>query len=586
MSIELRVEVGEAPPRDYAFDSHEVVIGGHPFNEVVIASPGTSARHGRFRLNGDGLPEYQDLQSLHGSRLRRGQEEPTPLPTGGACVLRLGDQILIGAHDGVRVTLTGFVSPQAASAPSPIYVPLPPPEALASALLAKLPASLRAEAVNVASGLLQRAQVKGACATLGRLVRQALALPGGEQADHAPALSLAFTLTLDGGDRAPHDWVLTCDEMAAREGLHAPLPHGHLRRLLRPGFLTLKPRLDRGAPTQGWAALYPLSLGVASQGDAFLRVVCGPRPQGPQLEALVALLAFLSPHLRLLVTDEISTRQRSHLAQENAYFRSKTRRRYAPRALASESPSMQAMEAALLALRDGSGPILMMGEAGSGKQLFARALHDLSPRAPRLFMAQRCAELDADALDVELFGEVNAAGEARYGLLEVLDGGTLFLDDIDRLPWALQGKLVRLLHERELWRVGDPMARTVDVRVVAACCQPLLTQVERGRFRRDLFAALSASALEVPPLRRRREDILPLARSFCHAFNSRYRLAVEALDSGAESRLISYAWPGNVRELRVVMETAVMKARRGLITVDHLDLRDVHSATRDDHTPT
>jgi hypothetical protein len=578
MIIELRVEVAGEAPRDYAFNSAEVVIGCHPFNQVVILTPGAAARHGRFLFNGDGHLEYEDLRSVHGSKLRRGGLPVASLPPGAKRALRAGDQVSIGVQDQARITLTNFSSPAIVTAPE--HLPLPSIDVSASALLAGLDPSLQAEAIDVASNLLMRAQMSGACASLCSLLHKAL-LADGAPADARVTLSLAFTLTLDSDARAAHDWVLTCDGAVARDDLHAPFPHAHLRSYLRPGFITLKPRLDREAPPGAWAALCPISAGAA-QGDAFLRLACSWRPQGRQRDTLVATLAYFIPHLRLLITDELRARKGAHFLHENQYFRARLRRRYAPKALSSGSASMQQMLASLETLCVGREPVLVVGEAGCGKQLYARTLHDLGPRGSRLFIAQRCAEHDADSLDVELFGEVGADGVSRYGLFEVIDGGTLFLDDIDRLPLALQGKLMRVLTEREIRRQGDPMAMPVDVRLVAACCRPLLEQVERGLFRRDLFSILSRAMLSVPPLRERVEDILPLARSFCHGFNSRYRLAVEALDSGAESRLISYSWPGNVRELQVVMETAVMKARSGLITADHLDLRDVASPLAND----
>jgi two-component system, NtrC family, response regulator HydG len=205
--------------------------------------------------------------------------------------------------------------------------------------------------------------------------------------------------------------------------------------------------------------------------------------------------------------------------------------------------------------------VLVTGESGAGKERIARLIHDESSRAARPFIAVNCAALTETLLESELFGHVKGAftGAAadRAGLFEAAHGGTLFLDEVGEVPPAMQAKLLRALQEREVRRVGENRARAIDVRVVAATNRELLADVESGRFRKDLYYRLRVVELRIPPLRDRRDDILPLARLFLARASAEGRRRLCGLSPKAADQLVRYDWPGNVRELSNAMERAV-----------------------------
>jgi DNA-binding NtrC family response regulator len=205
--------------------------------------------------------------------------------------------------------------------------------------------------------------------------------------------------------------------------------------------------------------------------------------------------------------------------------------------------------------------VLLTGETGTGKELAARAVHAESPRRGGPFVAVNCGALPAELVESELFGHAKGAftgaTSAKTGLFEEAQGGTLFLDEVGDLPAPMQVKLNRALQEKEVRRVGENASRKVDVRVVAATNRLLLEEVNAGRFRQDLYYRLRVIELRVPPLRERREDILPLARLLLVEATERLGRRVLSFAPEAADQLLRYAWPGNVRELGNAIERAV-----------------------------
>ncbi|MEW5851264.1 MAG: sigma-54 dependent transcriptional regulator [Myxococcota bacterium] len=236
----------------------------------------------------------------------------------------------------------------------------------------------------------------------------------------------------------------------------------------------------------------------------------------------------------------------------------------------AESPAMHALlrRAAPMAAADAS--VIILGESGTGKEVLARTLHENSPRRRQPFVAVNVAALPTELLESELFGHVKGAFTgalaARRGLMEAAAGGTLFLDEIAEMPLPLQAKLLRALQDGEVRRVGDTQAFSVDVRVICATHRDLRSQVERGLFREDLYYRLKVFSLTVPPLRERREDILPLTRVFLE-LESR---ANAVLTPDAERALVQHRWPGNVRELANAVKHGVALSLGGAITSSHL----------------
>ena len=212
-------------------------------------------------------------------------------------------------------------------------------------------------------------------------------------------------------------------------------------------------------------------------------------------------------------------------------------------------------------------PVLLTGETGSGKEILARRLHEMSPRAGAAFVVQDCGAVTETLLESELFGHVKGAFTGAIvnhpGLFRMADGGTIFLDEIENISQVFQAKLLRVLETGEVRPVGSTTSVRVDVRVIAATNRNLRQQMQLGTFRADLFYRLDRFTIEVPPLRERRADILPIARHFLLRHAEELSADVTILDPDVEARLLAYDWPGNVRELRNVIERAVLLSEPG-----------------------
>jgi DNA-binding NtrC family response regulator len=222
----------------------------------------------------------------------------------------------------------------------------------------------------------------------------------------------------------------------------------------------------------------------------------------------------------------------------------------------------------------GRTPVLIRGESGTGKERIAQAIHNLSPRAAGPWVTLNCSAIAEGLLESEMFGHEKGAftdaKSGKRGLLELADAGTLFLDEIGDLAIALQPKLLRAIETQAFRRVGGQREIRVDVRFVAATNRDLATMVRAGRFREDLYYRLNVAGIDVPPLRERRGDILPLARHFLVAAATTMGVPPAALGAGVPELLEAYDWPGNVRELRNVIERAVILASDGAVGPAHL----------------
>ena len=236
----------------------------------------------------------------------------------------------------------------------------------------------------------------------------------------------------------------------------------------------------------------------------------------------------------------------------------------------ARSEPMQRVFRTLRKVADYKTTVLLSGESGTGKELVARALHFNGARRDRPYIAVNCGAIPANLLESELFGHVRGAftdaTRTRRGLFEEADGGTLFLDEIGELPSALQVKLLRVLQEGEIRRVGDTKPLLVDVRVVAATVRDLPAEVKAGRFREDLFYRLNVLPITLPPLRARPGDIPLLVDHFIDRFNTRLGTAIEGVEPAAMKLLVGHAWPGNVRELENTIERAMVLADGARLT--------------------
>jgi two-component system, NtrC family, response regulator AlgB len=230
--------------------------------------------------------------------------------------------------------------------------------------------------------------------------------------------------------------------------------------------------------------------------------------------------------------------------------------------LASSAPPVRAVLEMVARAAPTDAAVLFRGESGTGKGVLARALHNQSKRQGRPFVLVNCPTLSEELLASELFGHAKGSftGAVRdqAGRVEAAEGGTLFLDEIGELPANLQAKLLRFLQEKQFERLGETRTRRADVRVVSATNRDLDADVRQGKFREDLLYRMNVVEVSVPPLRDRREDILPLARHFLGFFARSMGRSTPELSPGAERALAGYAWPGNVRELRNAIERAII----------------------------
>jgi PAS domain S-box-containing protein len=314
-------------------------------------------------------------------------------------------------------------------------------------------------------------------------------------------------------------------------------PDGELRRAVQ-----------AGARREGWRATLP-----GAAGPAPVSVSVAPLPDDhtcgrPEARVVVMIRPEMASDT---TTDEVPGFQ----------------------GIVGQSPAMQRIFRLVELLRERDATVLLTGESGTGKEVVARAIHATSQRSGGPFVAVNCAALPGELLESELFGHVRGAFTGavrdRAGRFELAAGGTLFLDEIGELAPPLQAKLLRALQEHAFERVGDTRTRHVDVRIVAATNRDLARAVAEGRFREDLYYRLRVIPIEIPPLRQRREDLLPLIRHLLQRIGERHSRALRLAPTALRA-LRAYSWPGNVRELENVLEYATTVCAGQTIHIDDL----------------
>jgi two-component system, NtrC family, response regulator AtoC len=283
-------------------------------------------------------------------------------------------------------------------------------------------------------------------------------------------------------------------------------------------------------------------------------------------------------HIAMVVEKAL---ERERLKRGLERFAEEAGQRY--RLIGGESPKMKlAMETARKAAASKS-TVLLLGESGAGKEVFARAIHNWSERKHEPFIAINCVGLSKDLLESELFGHekgaFTGAHQLKKGKMELAHGGTVFLDEVGDISEELQTKLLRFLQEREFERVGGNRPIGVDVRVIAATSRDLSINIKEGRFREDLYYRLNVIPILLPPLRERREDIPILANYFLRRFALETKKNLTGITAEAEAKLVAYEWPGNVRELANMIERAVVLGQGPEVTLDDLPPRIVYSET-------
>ena len=244
--------------------------------------------------------------------------------------------------------------------------------------------------------------------------------------------------------------------------------------------------------------------------------------------------------------------------------------------IVGESPQMREIFSTIRKVARSNASVLILGETGVGKELVAESLHVNSSRAERPFVKMNCAALHENLLESELFGHekgsFTGADRQRIGRFELANEGTLFLDEIGNMALSTQAKLLRVLQEREFERLGGSQTIKVDVRIVAATNRNIEEAIARGEFREDLYYRLNVVCVQVPPLRERKDDILPLAKHFIDRYALEMKKDLRGIDPAAVRTLKRYTWPGNIRELENSMERAVLMAEERFIRLEDLNL--------------
>lgn len=540
--IKLRLDVnGET--REYAFRRTEITIGRSPLNNLSVAAESVSARHGRLHLDAAQGWSYEDLDSIHGTTLLRGSRA---LPIRTLQRLNEGDVLLLG-RSSVRLEMLNTTARP--SLPDALrhqaFSPETPDLSLLSPGLVRRVAELALEA---AAGIDANTLAERCAAILSEALGQPITNCG--------------VLHHGGGP-----WRLM---MPGPEGNFqvTPIPLNFEQRerlamfIQQPGLITHTHQRGLRLGVAAFSAPDPHAVTLIFETSR----VTDDAAMGRALE----VAKTFAPLMRAVAATHTAHDQFESVRAENRYFRERQRRHYLFKELVTESPAMRDVYKRLGELVETPGPVVLIGDAGTGKELIARAVHHLSERSDHLMASLHCASHDTQLLNLELFGSgESVSGQSQLGIFELADGGTVFLSDVDHLPALLQSSLLRVIKEGEVRRHGEGEARHVNVRLVLSTHHTLAEIVAQGRLRRDLHAFLKERTLRVPPLRDRDEDILPLVRIFLEIFARRYDVDVPDLSTKALDKLVTHRWPGNVRELQTVVEAALLRSQGHMLRPEH-----------------
>jgi formate hydrogenlyase transcriptional activator len=362
-------------------------------------------------------------------------------------------------------------------------------------------------------------------------------------------------------------------------------------------FTTAQPLLARGAELDR----FPNEIIRALRAEGVETICCVPLiTQGRTLGTLnlasrredafphqdVELLQQVSAQIAIAVENALAFKQidalKDKLAEEKLYLEEEIRSEFNFEEIVGDSPALKRALAQVEVVAPAGTAVLITGETGTGKELIARAIHNLSPRRERTFVKINCAAIPGGLLESELFGHERGAFTGaltkKIGRFELADHGTLFLDEIADLPLDLQPKLLRVLQEQEFERLGSNQTQRVDVRIVAATNSDLSRLVAERTFRSDLFYRLNVFPIHIPALRERSEDVPHLVRYFVQKFSRRLNKAVAYIPAEAMDALSSYSWPGNIRELENFTERAVLLSPGKELRVPISELKPVASA--------
>jgi Nif-specific regulatory protein len=560
--LELEIVSGETAGRTLRLDAEVIRLGTGSENEVVLSGERVSAGHARI-TNGLGATLLEDAGSAHGTALWRADTRHECTLESQRIELEDGDVLELGGSGGVRLKLRILEEAEAQIVDTRPLAALTresdeerTPERLARILSAQ-------RALGATHTLTE---------TLTVLSDAALDLV--DRATHATAALLQES----GAD--PNGELATVVTRVRAEGGAKSSPPGlsrASRTLFRRVIRERAAVLAVDAPNEALASDSLLGQNVRStigvplfRGEEILGVLQVDNRDAPAMFTTrdVEALAVLSENASLAVANARLiarlTVAEQKLVAENQFLKQRERERKGEIRIVGDSPVMHALASKLDKVVDTRVSVFIEGETGTGKELIAAAVHHRSKRRDKLFVAQNCAAFPENLLESELFGHkrgaFTGATDDKKGLFEIADGGTLFLDEIGELPLPLQAKLLRVLQDGEVRRLGATDVKRVDVRIVAATNRKLEDEVSAGRFREDLYYRLKVFPLAVPPLRERREDIAPLAHHFLARYTREMGKSVPGFAQETLAALTAYDWPGNVRELENEVQRLLIQA--------------------------
>ncbi|HVY47829.1 MAG TPA: sigma 54-interacting transcriptional regulator [Minicystis sp.] len=587
----LEVTQGLAAGRTFELAADVVTIGRAPVNDVVLEDLHVSGEHAKL-VSADGRFLLYDLKSTNGTTRVRGAERTRLAPEASPLDVESGDLIELGTGDGVaafRVTI-------AEDAETAHVVALKRLEELA-------PAAAKVEKDPGKLGALYAAQKRISAASD---LDQVLIEVADAVLDLVPSAT-HVTIVLrdddgtDGGAAAAFVPVMTRVRLPSGEGgpPHGPVPIARAiyRRVVkeRAAVLVADAPEDVGQTESIMGASIRSTIGVpllshraphggSSRGEDIIGVLQADNRNAPGMlhAADVELLLVLAANASLAVANArlikrlVSAEER--LSKENSFLKGREEKRRGGRAgevtIIGKSEAMGRVIQHLDKVVDTRVTVLIEGETGTGKELIAAAVHYRSRRRDKLFVAQNCAALAESLLESELFGHkkgaFTGAVDEKKGLFEIADGGTLFLDEITETPMSLQSKLLRALQEGEIRPVGATSSKHVNVRIVAATNRNLEEEVQKGRFREDLYYRLKVFPIRLPPLRERREDIPLLAAHFLERYADEIGKPAGGFSQQAMELMMSYDWPGNVRELQNEVQRIVIQLDPGAFATPEL----------------
>jgi Nif-specific regulatory protein len=581
--IVLEVLQGSSPRSVYEVRDAVATLGRAPTNTIVLTDYHLSGEHGQIVREGGGYV-YRDLRSTNGSALERaGARMAVDGSRRHEIGLEHGDLLLLG-DPKKPVTLRVRVLKQSITGEVPtVGAPDLGDRLIASRSIVDLPTVADQIEHDPASAL----RIYKALQRLSGRPDQQGTLDATVEAMYELLPQATHVAILLRSDQDKDRFVLALSRerpgaTAARKSDEpAPDPVRASRAVLR------RVLSDRAAVLTA-NAQEEMSTSESILGGKIHSMIAVPLWRGDEITGLIQTdnrhsagmfdesdleVALLLGSQAALAVENATLVSRLRVAEEkargeNVYLKRREQgQRMRFENIIGEAPAMKAVFTQLEKVVDTRATVCIEGETGTGKELIASAVHYKSSRKDKMFVAQNCAALPENLLESELFGHkrgaFTSADADKKGLFEIADGGTLFLDEMGEMPLSLQAKLLRVLQEGTIRPVGATSEKQVDVRIICATNRDLNAEVEKGRFRQDLYYRLMVFPIRLPPLRERRDDIPLLARHFLERYASEYHLELPGFTQEALDALASYSWPGNIRELENEIQRLVIQAETG-----------------------